>query len=262
VTGEVLRFEGVKVRRGPKTILEHVDWTANEGQHWVLLGPNGAGKTTLLRIAATHLHPTAGAAWLLGEKLGRVDVFELRPRIGFASVALAERFGPGVKVADAVLTGAYGHTRVWNEVYEEADRARAADLMRAFGVGHLADRVFSTLSEGERKRVQIARALMSDPEMLLLDEPSAGLDLGGREQLIAALDELAAAPTAPAMVLVTHHVEEIPTGFTHAALMKEGSLVAAGPIDTTLVDANLSEAFGVPLTVGRQDGRWSARLSG
>jgi iron complex transport system ATP-binding protein len=253
-----LRFEEVRLTRGPKTILDGIDWSVCEGQHWVMLGPNGAGKTTLLQIAATRLFPTSGRAWILGARLGRVDVFELRSRVGFASAALAGRIPLGEKVSDAVVTGAYGVTGRWREAYEAGDEARARDLMAAFGVIALAERAFGTLSEGERKRVQIARALMADPEVLLLDEPSAGLDLGGREDLVAALAELAGDPRSPVMVLVTHHLEEIPPGFTHAALVADGRFAASGELDRTLTDANLSQTFGLPLLVTAAGGRWGA----
>ncbi|MDR2566643.1 MAG: ABC transporter ATP-binding protein [Bifidobacteriaceae bacterium] len=258
---EVLRFEDVRLTRGPKTILDGIDWSVREGQHWVMLGPNGAGKTTLLQIAATRLFPTSGQAWVLGERLGRVDVFELRSRVGFASAALAGRIPLGEKVSDAVVTGAYGVTGRWREAYEAGDEARASDLMAAFDVIGLADRTFGTLSEGERKRVQIARALMADPEILLLDEPSAGLDLGGREELVAALAELAGDPRSPVMVLVTHHLEEIPPGFSHGALMRDGRFTASGELAETLTDANLSAAFGMPLQVTATGGRWGAVAS-
>jgi iron complex transport system ATP-binding protein len=254
----VINLEQVTLRRGPKEILRGIDWVVLEGQHWAVLGPNGAGKTTLLQVVAARLHPSSGVAELLGRRLGRVDVFELRPRIGFASAALADRIPRGELVADAVVTGAYGVTGRWRESYEEADRSRAHDLMAAFGVAQLAGRTFGTLSEGERKRAQIARALMADPEVLLLDEPSAGLDLGGREELVAALEELATDPASPVMVLVTHHLEEIPPGFTHAALMREGRVVAQGPLASTLTDPNVSAAFGLQLVVSGRGGRWGA----
>jgi iron complex transport system ATP-binding protein len=259
VTAEVLRLDQVRLTRGPKTILDGVDWSVREGQHWVMLGPNGAGKTTVLQVAATRLFPTSGQAWVLGRRLGRVDVFELRSRVGFASAALAGRIPMGERVSDAVVTGAYGVTGRWREAYDAADEARARDLMAAFDVLGLAERTFGTLSEGERKRVQIARALMADPEILLLDEPAAGLDLGGREELVAALAELAGDPRAPVMVLVTHHLEEIPPGFTHAALMARGRLTASGEIAAVLTDANLAGAFGLPLRVVADQGRWGAR---
>jgi iron complex transport system ATP-binding protein len=261
VNAEVLSLEGVTVRRGTKQILDGVDWTVREGEHWVVLGPNGAGKTTVLQIAAARLHPTTGTARVLGERLGRVDVFELRPRLGLASAALASRIPAGERVSDAVLTGAYGVTGRWREKYGDEDLSRARDLMAAFGVLDLEDRVFGTLSEGERKRVQIARSLMADPEVLLLDEPSAGLDLGGREQVIAALTELATDPRSPLMILVTHHLEEIPPGFTHAALMKDGKLVYAGPIEEVLTSDNVSDAFEMPLKVTRLGDRWSAQAA-
>ena len=257
----VLDLKGVTVRRGGKAILDAVDWRVNEGERWVVLGRNGAGKTTLLQVASARLHPTAGTADVLGERLGRVDVFELRTRIGFASAALLARVPPEEKVRDVVLTAAYGVTGRWRESYEEFDTERADDLLRAFGVDGLADRRFGTLSEGERKRTQIARSLMTDPEVLLLDEPAAGLDLGGREELVGALGELAGDPHSPVLVLVTHHVEEIPPGFTHVMLLRDGAVHRAGPIREVLTAENLSEAFGLPLLVAHGGGRWMARAA-
>ncbi|GAA1733910.1 ABC transporter ATP-binding protein [Isoptericola hypogeus] len=257
----VLDLKGVTVRRGTSTLLGGIDWQVNEGERWVVLGPNGAGKTTLLQILAGRSHPTSGTADLLGERLGRVDVFELRPRIGFSSAALAERIPGHERVRDVVLTAAYGVTGRWQEAYEEFDEQRAKDLLAAFDVADLADRHYGTLSEGERKRVQIARALMTDPEILLLDEPAAGLDLAGREELVAALSELAADEASPVLVLVTHHVEEIPPGFTHLLLMGNASVQAAGPIEEVLTADNLSAAFGIPLMVAHGGGRWLARAA-
>ncbi|MDR0945527.1 MAG: ABC transporter ATP-binding protein [Bifidobacteriaceae bacterium] len=259
---EVLRLEDVRVRRGQKMILDGVTWRVRAGENWVLLGPNGAGKTTVLQIAAARLHPTSGAAWVLGERLGRVDVFSLRPRIGLASAALAERIPWSEEALDVVVTGAYAVTGRWKEQYDAADVARARDLLAAFGVSHLEQHRFGTMSEGERKRVQMARALMADPEVLLLDEPTAGLDLGGREELIMALTELARDPASPVIVLVTHHVEEIPPGFTHAALMAQGRLRAAGPIEDVIAAEPLSETFGLPLDVARASGRFMAVACG
>jgi iron complex transport system ATP-binding protein len=262
MTSTVLELSDVSLRRGEKSILEHVNWRVGDGERWVMLGPNGAGKSTVLQIAAARLHPTSGTANVLGETLGRVDVFELRPRIGLSSATLADRIPGGETVLDVVLTATYARTGRWREVYEEEDVARAHDLLAAFGVDHLDARFFGTLSEGERKRVQIARALMSDPELLLLDEPAAGLDLGGREELVGALGELAGDARSPVIVLVTHHVEEIPPGFTHALLLRSGAVEAAGPIDEALTPAHLSRTFGVELTVERHLGRWSARAFG
>ena len=257
----VLDLQGVTVRRGTTTILDAVDWQVNEGERWVILGRNGAGKTTVLQVASARMHPTAGRAEILGERLGRVDVFELRPRIGLASAALAERIPADETVRDVVLTAAYGVTGRWRESYEEFDTERADDLLRAFGVDALAERLFGTLSEGERKRVQIARALMTDPEVLLLDEPAAGLDLGGREELVGALSELAGDPASPVLVLVTHHVEEIPPGFTHLMLLRDGKVHTAGPIGEVLTAENLSDAFGLNLLVAHGGGRWMARAA-
>jgi iron complex transport system ATP-binding protein len=259
---DVLELAGVTVVRDGSVLLDEVDWSVAETDRWVVLGPNGAGKTTLLQVAAGRLHPTRGVAGILGEVLGTVDVFELRPRIGLASAALAERLPDGERVADVVVTASYGVTGRWRESYDQLDHARAAELLAVLGVGALADRRYGTLSEGERKRVQIARALMTDPELMLLDEPAAGLDLGGREDLVQRLGELAADPDAPAIVLVTHHVEEIPPGFTHALLLRAGSVVAAGPLDEALTPQNLSATFGLQLVVERHAGRWTARAFG
>ncbi|MGZ4599279.1 MAG: ABC transporter ATP-binding protein [Oryzihumus sp.] len=256
---DVLELAGVSVVRGGNTLLDDVTWEVEEGQRWVVLGPNGAGKTTLLQLAAGRSPPTQGVAGVLGEVLGAVDVFELRPRIGLASAAIAERIPADERVADVVVTASYGIVGRWRERYDELDHGRAAELLKALGAGHLADRQFGTLSEGERKRVQIARALMTDPELMLLDEPAAGLDLAGREDLVARLGELAADVDAPALVLVTHHVEEIPPSFTDVLLVRDGRVVAQGPIEITLTQDNLSETFGLPLVVDRHGDRWSAR---
>ena len=255
----MLRMRGVSVVRSGATLLDGVDWAVDEGERWVVLGPNGAGKTTLLQIAAARLHPTSGTVDLLDERLGRVDVFELRPRIGLTSAALAEQIPAGERVRDVVLTASYAVVGRWHEAYDPVDVERAAGLLSALGAADLAGRQFGTLSEGERKRVQIARALMSDPELLLLDEPAAGLDLGGREDLVARLATVAADPDSPVVVLVTHHVEEIPPGFSHALLLRHGRVVAAGPVDQVVTPAWLTATFGVPLLVDRRDQRWSAR---
>jgi iron complex transport system ATP-binding protein len=256
---DVLAFAGVTVRRGPSTLVEDVTWEVEEGERWVVLGPNGAGKTTLLQIAAARMHPTTGVAGILGEVLGTVDVFELRPRIGLASSAMAERIPADEIVGNVVVTASYGIIGRWREQYDDLDYARAMELLRALGAEHLADRHFGTLSEGERKRVQIARALMTDPELMLLDEPAAGLDLGGREDLVRRLGELAADTEAPAMVLVTHHVEEIPPGFTDVLMIRDGRVVAAGPIPLTLTADNLTATFGLPLVLEQHGQRYSAR---
>ncbi|MBK8469356.1 MAG: ABC transporter ATP-binding protein [Actinomycetales bacterium] len=256
---DVLAFAGVSVVRGKSRLLDDVDWEVEEGERWVILGPNGAGKTTLLQLAAARIHPTTGVVGILGEVLGAVDVFELRPRIGLASASIAERIPGGELVGNVVVTASYGVLGRWREHYDDLDYSRAMRLLDALGAAHLADRLFGTLSEGERKRVQIARALMTDPELMLLDEPAAGLDLGGREDLVSRLGALAQDLEAPALVLVTHHVEEIPPGFTDVLMLREGRVVAAGPLPITLTADNLSRTFGLPLVLEKHGDRWSAR---
>jgi len=224
-----------------------------------VIGPNGAGKTTLLQVISAQIHPSSGVAGVLGEVLGTVDVFELRPRIGLTSAALAERIPRSERVHDVVVSASYAVVGRWREQYDELDHERADELLGQLGIDGLANRTFGTLSEGERKRVQIARALMTDPELLLLDEPAAGLDLAGRETLVNTLAELAQDDYAPASVLVTHHVEEIPSGITHAMLLKGGKIVAAGPLRDTLTAENLTRTFDVELSLVEDDGRWSAR---
>ena len=249
----------VVVRRGGDNILDSVSLTVAEGEHWAVLGPNGAGKSTLVRLLAARMHPTSGSVDLLGERLGRVDIFELRPMIGLASQELAETIPVEETALNVVVTAGYGVVGRWRETYEELDTERAQTLLDAFGVGELAERMFGTLSTGERKRVLSARALMTDPELLLLDEPAAGLDLGGRESLVRTLGRLAKDPATPVTVLVTHHVEEIPPGYTHAVLLREGGVVAAGPIDETLTSQNLTRTFGLPLVVEKSGERFTAR---
>jgi iron complex transport system ATP-binding protein len=259
MSDEVLRLRGVEVRRDAAVLLCEVDWTAHANERWILIGPNGAGKTTLLQVASTMVFPSQGTVDVLGQRLGETDLFELRTRIGLASAALAEQVPPAEKVIDLVLTASYAILGRWKEEYDSADVTRAVELLDALGCAHLIRRKFSTLSEGERKRVQIARALMPDPELLLLDEPAAGLDLGGREDLLRRLTGLARDPKAPMMVLVTHHVEEVPDGFTHAMLLRRGSLLAAGPLAEVFTERNLSKCFGIQLEVEQRQSRWTAR---
>jgi iron complex transport system ATP-binding protein len=255
----VVGMTGVDVVRGENHLLRGIDWTVDADHRWVVLGPNGAGKTTLLALAAAQMHPTRGEVRLLGETLGAVDVFELRPRIGLTSASLAQRIPPAETTGDIVVSAGYAVVGRWRERYDVHDLTRAGMLMEQWGVAQFAHRPFGTLSEGERKRAQIARALMPDPELLLLDEPGAGLDLGGREDLVARLSDLAKYHYAPAQVLVTHHVEEIPPGYTHALLLRAGEVVAVGPADDVLTQDALSETFGLSLSLSRTDGRFTAR---
>ena len=255
----VVELADVSVVRGGNRLLSSVSWQVDDSERWVVIGPNGAGKTTLLQILSTHLYPTDGVVGILQEVVGTVDVFELRPRIGLTSAALADRIPRGERVADVVVSASYAVLGRWREEYDELDHERAAELLGEVGASHLRDRAFGTLSEGERKRVQIARALMTDPELLLLDEPAAGLDLGGREDLVSTLSVLATDPTSPATVLVSHHVEEIPPGFSHVLLLRRGEVVAAGPLEETLTEEALSETFGLALRLQVEEGRYSAR---
>jgi iron complex transport system ATP-binding protein len=262
VGDEVLAMSGVTVTRGGFALLDGVDWTVRDNERWVVVGPNGAGKTTLLRIAAALLFPTAGEVRLLGQRLGRVDVAQLRERIGLASVAVADSLPPADTVLDVVLTAAYARLGRWTEAYEDADHDRARALLAGLGLAGRVDRPFGSLSEGERKRVLVARSLMTDPELLLLDEPAAGMDLGAREEVVQGLGVLARRSAAPATVLVTHHLEEIPEGFTHVLLLRAGRVVASGPLPLTLTSDALGETFGLPLTVDHDGGRWTARAGG
>jgi len=256
----VAELTDVTVRRGAAAVLlNDIDLTITEGDRWVVIGPNGAGKTTLLAVLSTQLYPSAGTVSLLGETLGKVDVFGLRPRIGIASPSVGARIPRYEAVRDVVLSAAYGVLGRWREHYDDMDVAQADHLLDAWQVGHLASRTFGTLSDGERKRVEIARALMTDPELLLLDEPGAGLDLGGREGLVRSLTDLCLDPDSPTVVLVTHHLEEIPQGVTHALLMKHGRAIAAGPIDDVLTEPNLAATYGLPLRLTHDGGRWFAR---
>jgi len=257
---EVLRLRGVGVCREQSMLLRDVSWTVKDDQSWVIVGPNGAGKTTLLQVAAGLVMPTEGQAEVLGEPLAaHADLAELRSRVGFASAAVADQVPRREKVIDLVMTAGYGTIGRSSEAFDSYDVARAVELLDAVGSAHLIRRRFGTLSEGERKRVQIARSLMADPEILLLDEPAAGLDLGGREDLLVRIAALVRNPRSPVLVMVTHHVEEVPAGFTHAMLMRRGAVLAAGPIAAVFTDVNLSKCFGVPLIVERRGARWMAR---
>ena len=249
----------VTVTRPGKTLLDKVSWTVNEGERWVILGPNGAGKTTLMQVVGTTLHPTSGKVRILGHKLGRVDVFELRTRIGHTSTTVADQIPPTESVRDTVLSAAYAVLGRWEERYDDEDFARATQIMGELGISSLADRTFGTLSEGERKRVLIARALMTDPELLLLDEPGAGLDLGAREDLLASLEVLSLADDSPVLVMVSHHVEEIPVGFTHVLMLRDGVVMAQGPIGSTLTAETLGATFGMRLELQSEGGRYTAR---
>jgi iron complex transport system ATP-binding protein len=265
MSDEVLRLRGVGVRHSRSMLIRDVDWTVRDDQSWAVVGPNGAGKTTLLQVAAAQLMPTEGSAEILGECIEAVDAVELadlRSRIGFASAAVADQVPSAEKVIDLVLTASYGKLGRSDEDYDSYDVTRAVELLDALGCAHLIRRRFATLSEGERKRVQIARALMPDPELLLLDEPAAGLDLGGREDLLRRIALLGQDPQAPVIVMVTHHVEEVPEGFTHAMLLRKGTMLAAGPLPEVFTERNLSRCFGFPLIVEHRGARWTARAAG
>jgi iron complex transport system ATP-binding protein len=255
----LIDFARVSLRRGGKTLVGPLDWAVELDERWVVIGPNGAGKTSLLRIAAAVDHPSSGTAFVLGERLGRTDMAELRSRVGLSSSALSQRVPDDEVVRDLVVSAGYAVLGRWREKYDDVDYEQAVDMLESVGAEHLAERTYGTLSEGERKRVLIARSLMTDPELLLLDEPAAGLDLGGREELVARLADLAADPDAPAIVLVTHHVEEIPPGFSHCLLLSEGAVVASGLLADVLTSENLSTAFGQSIALEMVEGRYFAR---
>jgi len=255
----VLELTDVSVVRDGNTILDSISWAVDSDERWVVLGPNGAGKTTLLAIASASIHPSSGNARVLDDTLGKVDVFELRPRIGFASTQLARRVPESETVLDVVLTAAYSVTGRWNEQYDDIDTRRARRVLAEWKLDHLEGRRFGSLSDGEQKRVQIARAVMTDPELLLLDEPAASLDLGAREELLQLLGGYASSAQAPGIVMVTHHVEEIPRAFTHALLLKQGRIQASGPLADVITADNLTETFGMNITVERHDDRFAAR---
>lgn len=254
-----LALDDIVFERDGRLILDRVSLTVERDQRWLVLGANGSGKTTLVRIAAMYEHPSSGSVRVLGEELGHTDVRQLRRRIGYASAALADQFRPALSARDVVVTAKFAALEPWWHHYEPVDHERAHDCLTRMGVGQFTDRAIGTLSSGERQRVLLARTLMNDPEVILLDEPSARLDLGGREQLVHALDDLAATPDAPPFVLVTHHVDEVPDGVTHALLLKDGRPVAQGPIDEALTAASLSDCYAMPLELERRpDGRLSA----
>ena len=257
----ILELSNISVQRGDRVILGPLDWQVLEGQRWVILGPNGAGKTTLLQVCSSLIHPTSGEVKILGQALGKTDVFELRTRIGLTSSKLVEQLPGDELVIDVVLTAAYAMFGRWQEKYDLWDESRAMALLTALGVRELGGREFGSLSDGEKKRVQIARSLMADPELLLLDEPASSLDLGGREDLLKRIEAFASDVLAPATVIVTHHIEEIPSGTTHALLLKEGRAIAQGVIESVINDVNLSTAYGLPITVQNQGGRFFARAN-
>ncbi len=256
-----IALSGVAVVRDDVALLDDISWTVDPGERWALLGPNGSGKTTLLRVVGAGLWPTRGTVEILGETLGRVDMRELRRRITVVSASIGRTLRPAQPALDVVLTGRHAALETWWNEYTDADRDRAEGLLAdaGFGGDPFAGRAFGLLSEGERQQVLLARALMGDPELILMDEPAAGLDLGAREGLLSRLATLAADPAVPPLVLVTHHLEELPPGITHAVLLRGGRLLVAGPVDEVLTDAAVSDAFGVAVTVERREGRWSAR---
>ncbi len=258
-SGAVLSLDSVVVNRDSRTILGPITFSVSPGERWVILGPNGAGKSTLLNILATRIFPSSGVVRVLDKQLGMADLSEIRTRIGISGALLHEDIPGDEKVRDVVLTAAYAVLGRWNEAYDLWDESRAVALLTTFGVRELAERSYSTLSEGEKKRVQISRALMADPELLLLDEPTSGLDLGGREDLLRRFSEFASDATAPATIIVTHHIEEIPVGTTHALILKDGQVAISGPVNEVITSEHISAIFGLPISVVTEGSRFFAR---
>lgn len=254
-----LSLEGVSVRYDNRVVLGPIDLRIETAQRWAVLGPNGSGKTTLARVAALLRYPTTGRVEVLGTRWGRTDIRRLRGRIGMTGAALSDELRPTIPAVEVVMAAANGALETWWHAYTDDDRDGARRQLERFGVAHLAEHSFATLSSGERQRVLLARAYANEPGLVVLDEPTAGLDLGGREALVTHLDRTAADPSTPPVLLVTHHVEEIPPSFTHAVLLREGRTVAAGVIDRVLDSATVSDCFGVEVTLSREGGRWWAR---
>lgn len=261
VTTTVLSFRDVELERSGTPVLSGVSWQVRSSERWALLGPNGSGKTTLVQLASGYLHPTKGAVEILGHRLGRVDVRALREQVAVVSASVARMVHPQLSALEVVVPAAKGALEPWWHHYERSEWDQARALLGAAGFGHIADRAFGRLSEGERQQVLLARALMCSPGLVLLDEPCAGLDMGGRERLLARLSSLAEVASSPPVVMVTHHVEEIPAGFTHVLVLRQGRVLAAGPIGETLSPALLSECFGLPLTLEHNGGRWASRMA-
>jgi iron complex transport system ATP-binding protein len=261
LTEPALELRGVTLERDGRALLDSIDWAVQPDERWVVLGPNGCGKTSLLRIASLYLHPSRGTVRVLGEELGRCDVRTVRTGIGLASQAFADLLRPDLSAREVVVTARFGALEPWWHRYTDADQQRAIGLLERLGVGWLAERRFGTLSSGERQRVQLARTLMADPGLLLLDEPAAGLDLAARDDLVERLGGLATDPSTPPTVLVTHHVEEVPAGFTHALLMRAGRIVTQGPLAAVLTEPALSDCFGVRVRLEREGDRYTARVA-
>lgn len=256
-----LRYSDVDLYRLRARVLSGVNWRVEAGDRWAVLGPNGSGKTTLIQLASGYLHPTNGSVEILGHQLGRTDVRSLRQEIATLSGSVSRMVLPSLAAREVVVSGSRGALEPWWHTYTAAEWERAAELLASAGFDQIVDRPFGVLSEGERQQVLLARALMSEPRLLLLDEPCAGLDMGGRERLLSHLARLAKDPAGPPIVLVTHHVEEIPEAFTHALLLKAGRVLAAGPISSTLTPESLSECFGLSLELNYDRRRWTSRAA-
>jgi iron complex transport system ATP-binding protein len=256
----VLDLRGVGLTLDESRVLDGVDWSVRPNEHWVVVGANGAGKTSLLRIASLYLHPSDGEVWCLGQQLGRCDLRAVRRRTALSSPAMAAKLEPTMTAVEVVMTARNGALAPWWHRYDDEERVFACGLLKQFGVDRFANRGFATLSAGERQKVLLARTLVLDPAIIYLDEPTSGLDIGAREQVLADLSAFARSAVGPATVVVTHHVEEIPSAYTHALVLRDGRVLAQGPIDQTLTSETLSECYRVGLQVDRARGRFTARL--